>query len=96
MRNVAKRMRNCELSQALVVWHKACGQARAKRKAEQVMRRVGARMCKRELALNWAEWYRNYSQEMVGMWQSKAKRLQSQLATVQRKLDAVTAHWITL
>ena len=54
------------------------------------MRRVGGRMRNRELALNYAEWCRNYRGDVVTMWQNRNAQLTMELETLQMKFMMTT------
>jgi len=47
---------------------------------------VGARLRNKELALNWAEWARNFRSDRSTMWENRVAKLQSTVDTLELKL----------
>ena len=90
MFRVGMRMKNRELSDAVLEWREQQVEEKQRLRAEGIMRRVGGRMRNRELALNYAEWCRNYRGDVVTMWQNRNAQLTMELETLQMKFMMTT------
>ena len=81
---------NRDLSDALREWHGKWWEEKSRVRAEEVMRRVGGRMRNKELALNWAEWSRNYRNDVTTVWKNLCSKLQGEIEALELKFSLST------
>ena len=90
MKRVGLRMLNRGLSDAVMEWRDQQVEEKSRLRGEGIMRRVGGRMRNKELALNYAEWVRNYKAGILEMWQNRAQNTKIELEALQMKFAFTT------
>ena len=93
MRRVAVRLMNRASSDTILIWRQQCSEEMKRLRAEMIMRRVGFRMRNQLVAVNYFEFRENYRSDIVGVLNTRIKRLQMHLdaVTVKAALGTVSA-----
>ena len=90
MKRVGLRMLNRGLSDAVMEWRDQQVEEKKRLRGEGIMKRVGSRMRNKELAMNWAEWVRNYKAGILTMWQNRHQNVKLELEALQMKFAFTT------
>ena len=90
MKRVGLRMLNRGLSDAVMEWRDQQVEEKSRLRGEGIMRRVGGRMRNKELALNYAEWVRNYKAGILEMWQNRHESLRVELDALKLQFALTT------
>ena len=90
LKRVGLRMLNRGTSDAVMEWRGQHMEVKNRLRGEGIMMRVGSRMRNKEVALNWAEWVRNYKAGILTMWQNRHRNLSVELDALKMKFAFTT------